>query len=39
VSNSNSLSEKIDVARERVKELEILIEHWRDALKNTSNTK
>ena len=36
---ANSLNEKIDTANVRIKELEILIEHWRDALKNQSNNK
>jgi len=36
---ANSLNEKIDTAKMRIKELEILIEQWKDALKNTSNTK
>ena len=36
---ANSLEEKIDTAKLRIKELQILIEHWRDALKNHSNNK
>ena len=36
---ANSLNEKIDTANMRIKELEILIEHWKDALKKHSNTK
>ena len=35
----NNLEEKIDTANVRIKELQILIEHWRDALKNHSNNK
>ena len=35
---ANSLNEKIDTANMRIKELEILIEHWKDALKKHSNT-
>jgi|TARA_B100000287_G_scaffold427815_1_gene478111 hypothetical protein len=35
----NSLKEKIDTAEMRVKELQILIEHWKDALKKQSTTK
>ena len=36
---TNSLNEKIDTAKVRIKELQILIEHWKDALKNHSNNK
>ena len=36
---ANNIEEKIDTAKSRIKELQILIEHWKDALKNTSNTK
>ena len=36
---ANNLEEKIDTAKVRIKELQILIEHWRDALKNQSNNK
>ena len=36
---ANSLNEKIDTAKMRIKELEILIEHWKDALKKHSNNK
>jgi len=36
---ANSIEEKIDTANSRIKELQILIEHWRNALKNNSNTK
>jgi hypothetical protein len=36
---ANNLEEKIDTAKVRIKELQILIEHWRDALKNHSNNK
>ena len=36
---TNNLEEKIDTANSRIKELQILIEHWKDALKNQSNTK
>ena len=36
---ANSLNEKIDTANMRIKELQILIEHWKDALKKHSNTK
>ena len=36
---ANSLNEKIDTAKMRIKELEILIEQWKDALKNQSNNK
>ena len=36
---ANSLNEKIDTAKLRIKELEILIEHWKDALKKHSNNK
>ena len=35
----NSLNEKIDTAKLRIKELEILIEQWKDALKKQSNNK
>ena len=35
----NSLEEKIDTAKLRLKELQILIEHWKDALKKQSNNK
>ena len=35
----NSLKEKIDTAEMRIKELQILIEQWKDALKNQSNNK
>ena len=35
----NSLKEKIDTAEVRIKELQILIEHWKDALKKQSTTK
>jgi len=35
----NNLEEKIDTANVRIKELQILIEHWNDALKNQSNNK
>ena len=34
-----NLSEKINSAEERIKELQILIKTWKDALKNHSNTK
>ncbi len=36
---ANSLNEKIDTANVRIKELEILIEYWKDALKKQSNNK
>ena len=36
---ASSLNEKIDTAKMRIKELEILIEQWKDALKNQSNNK
>jgi len=36
---ANNLEEKIDTANVRIKELQILIEHWKDALKNQSNNK
>ena len=36
---ANSLKEKIDTAEMRIKELQILIEQWKDALKNQSNNK
>ena len=36
---TSSLNEKIDTAKMRIKELEILIEQWKDALKNHSNNK
>tara|TARA_R100001594_G_scaffold37539_2_gene67914 strand:- start:859 stop:972 length:114 start_codon:yes stop_codon:yes gene_type:complete len=35
----SSLNEKIDTAKLRIKELEILIEQWKDALKKQSNNK
>ena len=35
----NNLEEKIDTANDRIKELQILIEHWQNALKNKSNNK
>ena len=35
----NNLEEKIDTANDRIKELQILIEHWKDALKKQSTTK
>ena len=36
---ANNLEEKIDTANVRIKELQILIEHWKDALKKHSNNK
>ena len=36
---TSSLKEKIDTAEMRIKELQILIEQWKDALKNQSNNK
>jgi len=35
----SNLDEKIDTANVRIKELQILIERWKDALKNQSNNK
>ena len=35
----SNLDEKIDTAKERIRELEILIQHWKDAVKNQTNTK
>ena len=35
----NNLEEKVDAANVRIKELQILIEHWSDALKKQSNNK
>ena len=35
----SNLDEKIDTAKERIRELEILIQHWKDADKNQTNTK
>ena len=35
----NNLEEKIGTANVRIKELQILIEHWTDALKKQSNPK
>tara|TARA_B100000287_G_scaffold392812_1_gene405518 strand:+ start:442 stop:552 length:111 start_codon:yes stop_codon:yes gene_type:complete len=35
----SNLEEKIDTAKERIRELEILIQHWQDAVKNQTNTK
>ena len=35
----SNLDEKIDTAKERIRELEILIQHWKDAAKNQTNTK
>ena len=34
-----NLEEKVDAANVRIKELQILIERWKDALKNQSNNK
>jgi len=34
-----NLDEKIVTANDRIKELQILIEHWKNALKNQSNNK
>ena len=36
---ANSLEEKIDKAKLRINELQILIENWKDALKKQSNNK
>jgi len=36
---ANNLDEKIATANDRIKELQILIEHWTDALKKQSNPK
>jgi len=35
----NNLEEKIGTANDRIKELQILIEYWQNALKNQSNNK
>jgi len=35
----SNLEEKIATANDRIKELQILIEQWKDALKNQSNNK
>ena len=34
----SNLDEKIDTAKERIRELEILIQHCKDADKNQTNT-